>query len=176
VVEAGHAVIAAGAWSEQLLRPLGIRGYVTPGKGYSFTIHPAHPPTHVLRLGHTHVGVTPMGDRTRVVGMVELDGTAEGLHAGRIDVMKTKAAPYLSGIDWRATSDEHVGPRPMTPDGKPLIGCAPGAERIVVATGHNMLGLSLAAPTASLVVELVARGPAAAIPAFDPMRFTRRRP
>jgi D-amino-acid dehydrogenase len=175
VVEAGHAVIAAGAWSEELLRPLGVRGHVTPGKGYSFTIHPEHPPTHVLRLGDTHVGVTPMGERTRVVGMVELDGTPEGIHPGRIDVMKRQAAPFLSGIDWRASTEERVGPRPMTPDGKPLIGCVPGAERIVVATGHNMLGLSLAAPTGSLVAELIARGRAAAVPAFDPMRFTRRR-
>ena len=107
--------------------------------------------------------------------MVELDGTPEGRRAGRIDVMKRRAAPYLSGIDWRASTDEQVGARPMTPDGKPLIGCAPGAERVVVATGHNMLGLSLAAPTASLVADLVARGRAAAVPAFDPMRFTRRR-
>jgi D-amino-acid dehydrogenase len=175
VVEARHAVIAAGAWSEELLRPLGVRGHVTPGKGYSFTIHPEHPPTHVLRLGDTHVGVTPMGERTRVVGMVELDGTPEGIHPGRIDVMKRQAAPFLSGIDWRASTEERVGPRPMTPDGKPLIGCVPGAERIVVATGHNMLGLSLAAPTGSLVAELIARGRAAAVPAFDPMRFTRRR-
>ena len=116
-----------------------------------------------------------MGDRTRLVGMVDFDGTPEGLDARRIDVMKSKAAPYLSGVDWRASTDEQVGPRPMTPDGKPLIGCTPGAERIVVATGHNMLGLSLAAPTGSLVAELVARGPAAALPAFDPLRFTRRR-
>ncbi|MFM6848723.1 MAG: NAD(P)/FAD-dependent oxidoreductase [Terrabacter sp.] len=175
VAESGHTVIAAGAWAEQLLRPLGIRGYVTPGKGYSFTIRPEHPPTHVLRLGDTHVGATPMGCRTRVVGMVELDGTPEGLRAGRIDVMKRKAAPYLAGVDWDASTDERVGPRPMTPDGKPLIGCAPGADRVVVATGHNMLGLSLAAPTASLVADLVERGSAAGVPAFDPMRFTRRR-
>lgn len=175
VIEAGHAVIAAGAWAEQLLRPLGIRGYVTPGKGYSFTIRPEHPPTHVLRLGETHVGVTPMGGRTRVVGMVELDGTPDGLRAGRIDVMKRKAAPFLAGVDWDASTDERVGPRPMTPDGKPLIGCAPGAERVVVATGHNMLGLSLAAPTAALVADLVERGSAAAVPAFDPTRFTHRR-
>ena len=107
--------------------------------------------------------------------MVELDGTPQGLRAGRIEVMKRKAAPYLTGVDWRASTDEQVGPRPMTPDGKPLIGCAPGAERIIVATGHNMLGLSLAAPTASLVADLVARGPAATVPAFDPMRFTHRR-
>jgi D-amino-acid dehydrogenase len=116
-----------------------------------------------------------MGGRTRVLGMVELDGTPEGLRAGRIDVMKRKAAPYLTGVDWDASTDEQVGPRPMTPDGKPLIGCAPGADRIVVATGHNMLGLSLAAPTATLVADLVELGSAATVPAFDPMRFTRRR-
>lgn len=174
-VAAGHAVIAAGVWSEGLLRSLGVRGYVTPGKGYSFTVRPEHPPRHVLRLGDTHVGVTPMGDRARVVGMVQLDGTCDGVDRGRVDVMKRKAAPYLTGIDWGASSEERVGPRPMTPDGKPLIGCVPGAERVVVATGHNMLGLSLGAATGTLVADVIARGPAAAVPAFDPMRFTRRR-
>jgi D-amino-acid dehydrogenase len=174
VVEAEHAVIAAGAWSEELLRPLGVRGYVTPGKGYSFSVFPKHPPTHVLRLGDTHVGVTPMGDRARVVGLVEFDGTREGVRQGRIAFMKRQARPWLSGIDWDASTEERVGPRPMTPDGKPLIGCVPGSERVVVATGHNMLGLTLGAATGTLVAELVARGPAAAVPAFDPMRFSRR--
>lgn len=175
VVQAGYAVIAAGAWSEALLRPLGVRGYVTPGKGYSFTVFPDQPPTHVLRLGDTHVGLTPMGDRTRVVGLVEFDGTYEGVRPERIEFMKRQAQPWLSGIDWDATADERVGPRPMTPDGKPLIGCVPGAERVVVATGHNMLGLSLGASTGSLVADLVQRGPAAGVAAFDPMRFSRRR-
>ncbi|OFE18827.1 hypothetical protein BA895_01195 [Humibacillus sp. DSM 29435] len=172
-VEAGHAVIAAGAWSELLLRPLGVQGHVTPGKGYSFTVSPAAPPTHVLRLGSTHVGITPLGQYARVVGMVELDGTHERFRAGRVAAMKRAAAPYLSGVDWGASTDERVAPRPLTPDGKPLIGCVPGAERIVVATGHNMLGLTLGAATGTLVTELVDRGPAAAVAAFDPMRFTR---
>jgi D-amino-acid dehydrogenase len=174
VVEADHAVIAAGAWSEELLRPLGVRGYVTPGKGYSFSVFPQHPPTHVLRLGDTHVGVTPLGDHARVVGLVEFDGTRDGVRAERIALMKRQARPWLSGIDWDASTEERVGPRPMTPDGKPLIGCVAGSERVVVATGHNMLGLTLGAATGTLVAELVARGPAAAVPAFDPMRFSRR--
>jgi D-amino-acid dehydrogenase len=63
----------------------------------------------------------------------------------------------------------------MTPDGKPLIGPVPGSERVVVATGHNMLGLSLAAATGTLVADLVGRGPAAGPPAFDPSRFHLRR-
>lgn len=173
VVEARHAVIAAGAWSEELLRPLGVRGYVTPGKGYSFSVFPQHPPTHVLRLGDTHVGVTPMGDRARIVGMIEFDGSREGLRPERIALLKRRATPWLSAVDWDASTDERMGPRPMTPDGKPLIGCVPGSERVVVATGHNMLGLTLGAATGSLVTALVAHGPAAMVPAFDPMRFSR---
>ncbi len=175
-IEASHAVIAAGAWAEGLLRPLGVHGHVTPGKGYSFTIHPEVAPTHVLRLGGTHVGVTPLGDRARLVGMVELDGTHTRFRSERVEAMRRLAAPYLTGVDWDACTDERVAPRPLTPDGKPLIGCVPGAERVVVATGHNMLGLSLGPATGTLVADLVERGPAAAVSAFDPMRFTRRWP
>jgi D-amino-acid dehydrogenase len=174
-VDAAHAVLAAGAWSEKLLRQMGLRGFVTPGKGYSFTAHPDHPPTHVLRLGNTHLGVTPLGESARLVGMMEIDGTFDRFNQDRIDYMKRKAAPYLSGIDWQACTDERVAPRPMTPDGKPLIGSVPGSERVIVATGHNMIGLSLAAATGTLVADLVRLGPAAGPPAFDPSRFHRRR-
>jgi D-amino-acid dehydrogenase len=174
-VDAAHAVVAAGAWSEKLLRQLGLRGFVIPGKGYSFTAHPDRPLTHILRLGGTHVGVTPLGETARVVGMMEIDGTFDLFNRDRIDYMKRKAAPYLSGVDWQACTDERVAPRPMTPDGKPLIGPVPGSERVVVATGHNMLGLSLAAATGTLVADLVGRGPAAGPPAFDPSRFHLRR-
>lgn len=174
-IAASHAVVAAGAWSEHLLRSLGVRGHVTPGKGYSFTIHPDLAPTHVLRLGQTHVGVTPLGRTARLVGMVELDGNATAFHPGRVEQMKRQAAPYLDGVDWDACTDERVAPRPLTPDGKPLIGALPGADRVIVATGHNMLGLSLGPATGTLVADLVERGPAAAVPAFDPMRFSRRR-
>ena len=174
-VDAAHAVIAAGAWSETLLRQMGLRGFVTPGKGYSFTAYPDHPPKHTLRLGGTHVGVTPLGETARLVGMMEIDGTFDLFNRDRIDYIKRKAAPYLSGIDWQACTDERVAPRPMTPDGKPLIGSVPGSERVIVATGHNMLGLSLAAATGTLVADLVRLGPAAGPPAFDPSRFHQRR-
>ena len=77
--------------------------------------------------------------------------------------------------DWQACTDERVAPRPMTPDGKPLIGSVPGSERVIVATGHNMLGLSLAAATGTLVSDLVRNGPGAGPRAFAPSRFHQRR-
>jgi D-amino-acid dehydrogenase len=64
------------------------------------------------------------------------------------------------------------GPRPMTPDGLPVIGQLPGFRNMIVASGHAMLGVTLAPATAEAVAELIAtgRGPDTIAP-FDPARF-----
>ena len=43
----------------------------------------------------------------------------------------------------------------MTYDSVPIIGACPGNPRVTLATGHNMLGLSLAPATGKLVAELL---------------------
>ncbi len=48
------------------------------------------------------------------------------------------------------------GPRPVTPDGLPAIGRVPGRDRVILAAGHCMLGLSLGPVTGRLVAELAA--------------------
>jgi len=48
------------------------------------------------------------------------------------------------------------GPRPLTPDGLPVIGRSPRHPNVVFATGHCMLGLSLGPVTGKLVAELCA--------------------
>jgi D-amino-acid dehydrogenase len=42
----------------------------------------------------------------------------------------------------------------VTPDGLPVIGRVPGRERVILATGHCMLGLSLGPVTGRLVAQL----------------------
>lgn len=169
---AARVVIANGAWSRGLLRPLGIDTAVVPGKGYSFEVRPSRPLRHIIVMGGTHVAATPIGDRLRIVGTVEMDGTRDVLHRQRLDLMRAGAKPYLTGIDWDAASREWVGPRPMTPDGLPLIGVVSGHDRVIVATGHNMLGLSLGPATGELVAHLVAGDAGAVHPAFAVNRFT----
>ena len=171
---ADRAVLATGAWSSELLRGLGLSGPVVPGKGYSFSAHPETMPSHNIQCGHSSVAATPLPGRLRIVGTVEFDGTYDTLNPGRIDLMRRGAEPYLAGIDWDAITDEWVAPRPMTPDGLPLIGAVPGFERVIVATGHNMLGLSQGPATARLVLAIMrGTGEAAAAAAFDPSRFGR---
>jgi len=73
-----------------------------------------------------------------------------------------------------ARTEEWVGPRPMTPDGLPYIGALPGHPGVVVAAGHNMLGVTLAAATGRVVAGLVSAGdPGIDLAPFSPARFGR---
>jgi D-amino-acid dehydrogenase len=59
----------------------------------------------------------------------------------------------------------------MTADGLPLIGRAPALENVYVATGHGMLGITLAPATAALLAPLVLQGRwAPELAPFDPAR------
>jgi D-amino-acid dehydrogenase len=60
----------------------------------------------------------------------------------------------------------------MAPDGLPIIGRLSGFEGLYVATGHAMLGLTLAPRTASLLAGLIVDGadPDVLRP-FSPRRF-----
>jgi D-amino-acid dehydrogenase len=59
----------------------------------------------------------------------------------------------------------------MTADGLPLIGRAPAMENVFVATGHGMLGVTLAPATAAFLGPLVLEGrQAPELQPFDPGR------
>lgn len=148
-------VLAAGAWSEQLSRSLGVRLGMLPGKGYSFSVYPAVLPGHVVKIEEAHVVATPMGTRLRLAGTMEFDGTYDRMNYRRIETMIRNARPYLDGVDWDKIGDEWVGPRPMTPDGLPHIGSLPGHPSVFAITGHNMLGVSLGPSSAALVTKMI---------------------
>jgi len=66
-----------------------------------------------------------------------------------------------------------VGFRPVSADGLPLIGPAPDAERILLATGHGANGLSWGPYTGSLIADLVTgRPPGIDLAPFSPGRFS----
>ncbi len=158
VFEGATVVIAAGVGSRELCAMLGVRLPMQPGKGYSFSLHPASLPSRVVNFADAHVVATPMGDRLRIGGTMEFDGTLDRFNPRRIEAIVQALRPYVRGIDLSARTDEWVGPRPMTPDGLPFIGRLPGCSRVVVATGHNMLGLTLAPVTGRVVADLVTTG------------------
>ena len=83
--------------------------------------------------------------------------------------MLRRAAEFLPGLSALHALRTWIGFRPATPDGLPLIGeWEPG---LLVAAGHEGLGITTALGTARLIADL-ARGEA---PALDPRPFDPRR-
>jgi D-amino-acid dehydrogenase len=54
--------------------------------------------------------------------------------------------------------DLWTGMRPIAPDGLPIIDRAPGLSNAYVATAYSMLGMTVAAPAAEALAELVLTG------------------
>ena len=72
----------------------------------------------------------------------------------------------------KSVGAEWVGMRPLTPDGLPLLGRVPGYRNLSVATGHAMLGVTMAPVTGEAMADLIAgTGSGAALAPFDPGRF-----
>lgn len=171
VFSGDNLVVAAGVWSADLSRRLGVPLRMQPGKGYSFTVSVPVMPRHLLTFSDEYVVATPIDGRLRIAGTMEFDGTKELLNPRRIEAMVAAARPFLPDADWDDVQDKWVAPRPMTPDGLPYIGRLRSQPRVVVATGHNMLGLTLAPATGTAVADLVlGRDPGIDLSPFDPHR------
>jgi D-amino-acid dehydrogenase len=167
-------VVAAGVSSRALLRPLGIRLPLESAKGYSITATGEGTiPRHALYFGEAKVGCSPFADTVRLGGTFALGAQDLSLRRRRLDAITASAALYLR--DWRpAAAVEWAGLRPVSPDGLPLIGSLPGQESLFVATGHGMLGVTLAPATAALLTPLVLDGRRSPeIEPFRPDRFKR---
>lgn len=171
-VACGQLVLCAGAWSPPLGRALGLRLAVQPGKGYSITsARPAVCPTVPLLLKEANMAVTPWPSGLRLGGTMEFAGLDTTLRRKRLDALRVGAARFLRE-PLGADPVEWCGWRPMTPDELPLIGPAPRFPNAIVATGHGMMGVSMATGTAQLVRELATGAPPCVDPApYAPTRF-----
>lgn len=169
-VAADVAVVATGAWLSRLAPRWGVRVPVRAGRGYSFTVPVEHPVPGPVYLPDVRVACTPYRDGLRVAGTMEFrDPDAPGVPA-RLDAVIASARPLLRGVRWEERTDTWVGPRPVTPDGRPLIG-AVRAPHVYVAGGHGMWGLAHGPVTGRLLAEQITTGKQPeALREFDPLR------
>ncbi|WP_419860249.1 NAD(P)/FAD-dependent oxidoreductase [Candidatus Palauibacter sp.] len=170
---ADHFVLAAGAETAALAATLGRKLPVQAGKGYSITVRNARvrlsQPLHVTPA---RIGFTPFHGAVRVIGTMEFSGINRRLDPRRIAILERAARRYLPGALDGSERVDWVGMRPVTPDGLPAIGKLPGFPNVYVATGHQMLGVTLAPSTGHALAQLVLEGRSEIdLTPFDPARF-----
>lgn len=175
LIEADEVVLAAGIWSEALARPLGLRMPMRAGKGYSMTLGdaPELPSTPVM-LAEGRVAVSPLIDGVRFGGTMEITGIREGVSSNRVrGIVKSaiQAFPSFREEHFRS-APVWYGFRPCSPDGLPYVGRTRHVENLIIATGHAMMGISLAPVTGRIVAELLEGRPTdLPVEALSPDRY-----
>ena len=180
-IAAGAVVVCAGAWTPAVLRLAGVRRFpIEAGKGYSLDYAPPPPPVpepvrRPLYLHEARVAVTPLRGVVRLAGTMELSGVNARIPPARVAAIARAGARYLRGWPPDPTqATAWTGMRPMTPDGLPVIGWVPGFGNLAVASGHAMLGVTLAPATGEVLAGLLTTGRVPdEIRPFDPGRFGR---
>lgn len=153
-VEAGRFLVAAGAWSEGVLAPLGCRPRVFPVLGQIAALR-GPGPTRVLLFGKRYM--VPRGDGLTLIGSTEEPEAGfekRTTEAGIAELLAfaRAAVPVLE----RATLEASwAGLRPGSPDGLPFLGAVPGWSNVFVAAGHFRAGVQLSIGTAQVLSELL---------------------
>ncbi len=151
-IQASQVVLAAGAWSSRLARSLGLHLPMQPAKGYSITVDaPANAPRTPTIFTDDKVTLTPMPGRLRFAGTLSLAGFDPSVDPRRAAPLRRLVQTYAPDAD---ASETWSGYRPCSPDGLPFIGSPPRHPNVFVATGHGMMGVSLAPATGELIAQM----------------------
>ncbi len=154
------AVVATGAWLSPLVRRW-IRVPVQAGRGYSFSVPVQRPVPCPVYMPDDRVACAPGANGTlHVTGTMELHSADAPASTRRIEVIADSARPLLDGVDWERRSDDWVGARPLSPDGRPLVGqvSGQGSAGVYVAGGHGMWGMTHGPVTGRLLAEQITTG------------------
>jgi D-amino-acid dehydrogenase len=174
-IDADEFILCGGSWSPEIVRELSLRLPMQAGKGYSLTLpQPVELPQICSILTEARVAVTPMNGALRVGGTMELAGLDPRTNPRRIEGILEALPRYFP--KFRPEHFEGIQPwqgfRPCSPDGLPYLGRSKAASNLIVATGHAMMGLSLAPITGELAAQLVQNEPLSHdIRLLDPDRF-----
>lgn len=172
---ARDVVIATGAWSGPLGRALGLRALgraIQPGKGYSITYSRPQPaPRQPIVLFERSICVTTWESGYRLGSTMEFSGYDTRLTPRRLAALERGAGEYLHVPVGEEKREEWFGWRPLTWDDLPIIGRMPGRDRLWLATGHGMMGVSMSVATARLLEELMS----GKTPHLDPAPYAMER-
>ncbi|MCV6611623.1 MAG: glycine oxidase ThiO [Amphritea sp.] len=154
-IYADQVVVAAGAWTQELLAPLNIDLPVEPVKGQMMLFKaPVGMINRVVLMGGRYL--IPRNDGRILVGStlerVGFDKTPTEEASASLYETAVSICPALKGCEL-----EHhwAGLRPGSPEGVPYIGAVPGVRNLHVNAGQFRNGLVLAPASTRLLADLV---------------------
>jgi D-amino-acid dehydrogenase len=157
-MESQEVVLCSGVWSAEMAKALDLKLPMQAGKGYSLTLtNPQQLPELCSICTEARLAVTPMDGALRVGGTMEMAGIDELITQRRVRGITRAFPQYFPAFEEKdfAEVKPWSGLRPVSPDGMPYIGRTQRWKNLTLATGHAMMGLSLAPATGRIVSELL---------------------
>jgi len=154
---ADEYILAAGSWTGFIAKKLGMRLLLQAGKGYRINVNRETKISLPAILAEAKAAVTPMNGFTRFAGTMEIAGISDTINPVRVKAIAKAAQDYYQdmSITQEEIEDASSGLRPLSPDGLPYIGRTQKCPNLTIATGHAMMGWTMAAGTGKLVAEII---------------------
>ncbi len=157
--QADHFILSTGAFAPELQKQLNLSIPVQPGKGYSITMEKPDRSCEIpCLLYEKNMVVTPWKSGYRLGGTMEFSGFDAALNKKRLARLLQGAGEYLNTSVENPILEEWAGFRPMTYDDLPIIDRSPLTKNLYIATGHGMLGLTMATGTGKAVSDMITKG------------------
>ncbi len=172
-LSADEFVLAAGSWSALLSKKLGLKILLEAGKGYRINTERPTGITIPAIMAEANSAVTPMHGFTRFAGTMEIAGINHKINKIRVEAIAKSVSRYYPSIELNKEEKDNAacGLRPVSPDGLPYIGKSNKCKNLTIATGHAMMGWSMATATGKLVQQVIDdKKPSIELTHFNPDR------
>lgn len=145
-LEADQVIVTGGAWSKELLQPLGINFLVKPQKAQIIQLQMQDMDTSQwpVVMPPNDQYILTFEDGRVVVGATHEDdaGFDYRVTAGGVNEVLGKALAVAPGLANSTMIETRVGFRPFTPGFLPVIGALPNYKGILIANGLGASGLT----------------------------------
>ena len=170
-IDGDAVLLAAGAWSGELMAGLGARLRIEPRRGQMIAL--AHVPPVITHCVHGEVYLIPRPSGELLIGAtVERAGFQRAVTAEGISSLLQSAIELVPALRDLPIARTWCGFRPWAPDSLPVLGPCPGIDGLFIATGHFRNGILLAPITARLMTDWITGGaPSLEVKDFLPDRF-----
>lgn len=183
-VTAEHVLVAAGPWSPAIVDPSGAWRPIRPLWGVVVAVGLAEPPGHVLEEAAIDANIAPGGAAAGLdfslitaAGSSSLGSTfldAEPDPGDLVPALVARGARFVPAVAGAPVLGVRACARPLSFDGRPLVGPVPGSMGLWIAAGHGPWGISTGPASARHIADAILGRAEAGTGACDSTRIGAR--
>jgi D-amino-acid dehydrogenase len=181
-IATADVVVAAGPWTPGIVDPSGAWRPIVPLWGVVVPVSLTDPPRHVLEEAEIPIepDTAEDGEGSHAFSLVTAAGSSslgstflveEPDPSSLVPSIVRRGASFVPAIADAARAQPRLCARPLSLDGRPLVGRVPGTDGLWVAAGHGPWGISTGPASGRLIADLVSGAGSPAPAALDPARF-----